>query len=145
MMVHATGTIKFDTWDEQPYDEISRESRLARAVVTNQYCGDIDGHARLEYLMFYSNANTIRFVGLERIVGHIGSKSGGFVLQHVGVFQDSRSESVLSVLPHSGTGGLRDLIGSGSITWIGGRGNPPHYILDYDFESYREELIPVVK
>ena len=110
MIVRATGTIKFDTWDERPYDEISRESRLSRAVVTNQYCGDIDGHARLEYLMFYSNANTIRFVGLERIVGHIGSKSGGFVLQHVGVFQESRSESVLSVLPHSGTGGLRDSV-----------------------------------
>lgn len=134
MTVRATGTIIFDTWDEQPYDEISRESKLARAVVANRYCGDIDGHARLEYLVFYSNDHTTHFVGLERVVGHIGSKSGGFVIQHAGIFQAGKSESILTIVPDSGTGGLRRLRGRGTTTWIGGQGNPSHYIIDYDFE-----------
>src|SRR5437899_11837998 len=134
MTVHITGQIALKDWDEKSYDEIDDASKLTRAAVTNVYSGDIEGEAKLEYLMYYREATHASFVGLERVVGRIGDKAGSFVLQHVGLFHGSKSQTTLLILPGSGTDGLHGLRGHGKVIWAGVQGTPSEFALELDFE-----------
>jgi hypothetical protein len=53
------------------------------------------------------------FVGLERVTGRIGGKSGSFVLQRTGVFEDGRAKEAYTVIRGSGTGELHGISGDG--------------------------------
>ena len=112
MRTRATATIEGRGWDEQPYDE--RDGvKLARASVRQAYHGEIEGEATLEYLMVYRTDGAASFVGLERVVGRVGGRSGSFVLQSSGVWQHGVAKAAQSVVPGSGTGELRGLRGEG--------------------------------
>jgi hypothetical protein len=102
------------SWDEKPYSEDQGQPRLTRATVARNYAGDIDGKGQVEYLMMYRSDGSATFVGLEQIVGRIGAKSGTFVLQRTGVFEDGQAKESYSVIPGSATGDLQRLQGDGS-------------------------------
>src|SRR5262245_50418511 len=87
--------------------------KLTRASVTKSYQGDITGEGKLEYLMMYRDDGSASFLGLERVVGSVGSRSGSFVLQHSGIFKGGVATVTLLVVPDSGTGDLRGLRGKG--------------------------------
>ena len=130
---HATGTFEGKSWDEKPYHEVEGLPKLTRASVTNAFHGDIEGEGTLEYLMVYPNNDTASFIGLERVVGRLGGRSGSFVLQHSGVYEDSVAKSAWSVVPGSGTGDLRGLRGEGGFSARHGE-QQVAFTLDYDFE-----------
>ena len=131
MSTHATGTFEPKTWDEQPYDE-NDGVKLTRASVTGIFRGDIEGETRLEYLMAYPSDTYASFVGIERVVGRVGGRSGSFVLQHGGTFEAGVAKGSWFVVPGSGTGELRGLRGSGDL--VAEHGSAASYTLDYDFE-----------
>ena len=83
--------------------------------------------------MAYTSDSSVNFVGLERVVGHIGSRSGSFILQLSGKFDMAAAKGTCtwSVVPSSATGDLRGLRGEGSYIWNGEKQVP--YTLDYDF------------
>ena len=64
--------------------------------------------------MTYREDGSATFVGLERVVGRIGGKSGSFVLQRTGVFEGGQAKESYSVVPGSATGELRGLRGDGT-------------------------------
>ena len=109
---HARFAIQ--SWDEKPYSEAKNQPKLTRASVTKTYTGDIEGDGRVEYLMMYRGDGSATFVGLERVVGRIGDRTGTFVLQRTGVFEDGQAKESYSVIPGSGTGDLEGLQGEGS-------------------------------
>ena len=49
----ATGTYKVTKWDEQTLQDLSPGTKTTRASVVYTITGEIDGTARVEYLMFY--------------------------------------------------------------------------------------------
>jgi hypothetical protein len=110
--VNARFAIK--KWDEQAYSEGQDLPRMTRASVTKTFTGDIEGEGQVEYLMMYRSDGSATFVGLERITGRVGSKSGTFVLQRTGVFEGGQAKESYSVVPGSATGDLRGLLGAGS-------------------------------
>ena len=101
-------------WDEKPYSEGQDQPKLTRASVTKTYTGDIEGEGQVEYLMMYRSDGSAAFVGLERVVGRIGDRSGSFVLQRTGVFEGGQAKESYSVIPGSATGGLQGLQGDGT-------------------------------
>jgi hypothetical protein len=109
----AKSRFAIQSWDEKPYNEGDNLPKLTRASVTKTFTGDLEGEGRVEYLMMYRSNGSATFVGLERIVGRIGSKAGTFVLQRTGVFENGQAKEVYTVVPGSGTGDLRDLTGEG--------------------------------
>ena len=109
----AQTVFKITKWDEQPYSEEDGERKLTRASITKTYQGDIQGQASLEYLMMYREDGSASFVGLERIKGQLGGRSGSFVLQHIGTFEGGTVRVALTVVPGSGTGELSGLLGEG--------------------------------
>jgi hypothetical protein len=110
----ANARFAIKNWDEKPYSEGQGEPRLTRASVTKTYTGDIEGQAQVEYLMMYRSDGSASFVGLERVVGRIGDKTGTFVLQRIGAFESGQAKESYSVIPGSATGDLQGLRGDGS-------------------------------
>ena len=132
MRKQAKATFAIKSWDEKTYNEIEGAPKLTRAGVTKSYKGDIEGAGKVEYLMMYRNAGSASFMGLERVTGSIGGRSGSFVLQHTGTFEDGVAKVTLSVVPGSGTGDLRGMTGEGGFS-VGHQ--PPYAMtLDYGFE-----------
>jgi hypothetical protein len=114
MITTVNTEFKIQSWDEQPFGEAAEERKLTRASITKTYHGDIEGVAILEYLMMYRQDGSASFVGLERINGKLGSRSGSFVLQHIGTFIGGVVNASLTVIPDSGSGELAGMSGAGS-------------------------------
>ncbi len=87
MRKRANARFAIKAWDEKPWTESQGEPKLTRASVTKSYTGDIDAEAEVEYLMMYRTDGSATFVGLERVVGRIGDRTGTFVLQRTGAFE----------------------------------------------------------
>jgi hypothetical protein len=130
MSTHATGRFEIKGWDEQAINEIDGAPKLTRASVTTAYRGDIQGESTLEYLMFYGD-NTATFIGLERVIGRLGDRSGAFVLRHDGAYVDNVARGTVTVVPGSGTSDLRGLRGEGAFR--AGHEELGTVTLDYDF------------
>jgi Protein of unknown function (DUF3224) len=129
----ATATFKIEGWDEKPFAEMEEGRKLAQASVRQTLSGEIEGEAEVEWLMCYRPDQTADFVGLERIVGRIGDRSGSFVALHsAGSFDGTVARGELSVVPGSGTGELQGLRGKGRFT--APHGGEPSLTLDYNFE-----------
>lgn len=129
---HAKATFALNGWDEKPYNEMDGLPKLTRASVTKSYQGDITGEGKLEYLMMYRADGSASIIGLERVVGSVGGRSGSFVLQHSGTFEGGVATVTLLVVPGSGTGDLRGLRGNGGFSV--GHQQPYSMTLDYDLE-----------
>ena len=134
MQTHAKGTFETKAWSEQPYSEVEGAPKITQGSMTDSFTGDIKGEATIGALMAYTSDSSINFVGLERVVGHIGSRSGSFILQLSGKFDMAAAKGACnwSVVPGSATGELRGLRGEGGYIWSGEKQVP--YTLDYDFE-----------
>jgi hypothetical protein len=129
----ATGTFKIQGWEEKTYAEIEGGRKLTQAGVKQAFAGDVEGQGAVEWLMCYRPDGTADFVGLQRIVGKIGDRSGSFVLtQTEGTFDGKEAKGQLSVVPGSGTGDLEGLRGSGEFS--APHGGEPSISLEYDFE-----------
>jgi len=126
----ANARFAIKTWDEKPYGEGQDLPTLTRATVTKTFTGDIEGEGQVEYLMMYRSDGSATFVGLERVVGRIGGKTGTFVLQRIGVFESGQAKESYSVVPGSATGELRGLQGDGSTAV--GHGSDHPFTLSYD-------------
>ncbi|MBI4501732.1 MAG: DUF3224 domain-containing protein [Gemmatimonadetes bacterium] len=130
MKKSANARFAIKNWNEQPYSGGQDLPRLTRASVTKTFTGDIEGEGQVEYLMMYRSDGSATFVGLERVVGRIGGKTGTFVLQRVGVFESGQANESYSVVPGSATGELRGLQGDGSTAV--GHGTEHPFTLSYD-------------
>ena len=130
MMKTANARFAIKSWDEKPYLEAQDQPKLTRASVTKTYTGDIEGESQVEYLMMYRSDGSAAFVGLERVVGQIGGKSGTFVLQRTGVFEGGLAKESYSVILGSATGELEGLTGEG--TSAVGHGMEHPFTLSYE-------------
>lgn len=133
-MSRAVSTFKIEGWDEKPYAEFEGGGKLTQASVKQAFSGDIEGEGGVEWLMCYRPDQTADFVGLQRISGRLGDRSGTFILlQTAGTFDGAEARGNLSVVPGSGTGELHGLRGTGEFT--APRGSEPSMTLEYEFEE----------
>jgi hypothetical protein len=114
MATSTTATFQIEGWDEDEIMSTSDGAKVTRAKVSRSFEGDIEGTGTVEWLMAYDEGGSATFVGVERIVGSIGGKTGTIVLRHVGAFDGQMAKADLLVVPGSGTGELRGARGEGS-------------------------------
>lgn len=134
----AVAKVKFTSWDET----INEGEIFTRAVVGRHYSGDIEAEGTL--LMFYRDDASANFVGLERIVGRIGNKSGEFFIHHDGSFRNGVYSS-MQVVAGSGSGGLRALKAHGSMVWDDANRESLLVSLECSFENIRLGLRRSIK
>ncbi len=126
----ATGTFELASWDENTYTETDDGTKLlTRASVGQKFSGDIDGDGAVEWLMCYRPDETADFVGLQRIVGSIGGRTGSVVMTTIGTFDGKEARGALVTVPGSGTGDLAGIDGSGEFR--APMGGTPTYSLEY--------------
>jgi hypothetical protein len=130
--VHARGTIQVKTYVPKPYDEISNGPKLVRISVTEAFSGDIAGEGKVEFLQVVRPDGSASFVGLERVIGKIGGRSGSFVLQDAGTLKAKKVKGAWFVVPGSGTGQLSGLRGEGG--FAADLGQHAKITLDYWFD-----------
>jgi Protein of unknown function (DUF3224) len=130
MKQRANARFAIKSWDEKPYSEGKDLPKLTRASVIKTFTGDIEGEGRVEYLMMYRSDGSATFVGLERIIGRIGDRTGSFVLQRTGVFESGQARESYAVIPGSASGDLRGLQGDGSSSVGHGAEHP--FVLNYE-------------
>jgi hypothetical protein len=90
----------------------------------------LEGDGSVEWLMFYREDGTASFVGMQHVVGRIGSRSGSFVLETSGSYDGKTARASWSIVPGSGTNGLSGL--HGSETYVAGHGSTAEITLEYE-------------
>ena len=128
----AEGTFEVTSWHEDQYEELESGGKLTRALVEQRFSGGIDGEGAVQWLMSYRSDGTARFVGLQRITGSIGERSGSFVLETTGEFDGRAATGTWTVVAGTGTAGLEGLRGSG--TFEAPLGPRASFELDYEFD-----------
>ena len=132
-MKTAKARFAIKNWDEKPVRDGDNAPKLTRASVAKTLTGDIEGESHVEYVMMYRDDGSATFVGLERIVGRIGGRSGTFVVQRTGTFEQGQAKESYSVVQGSATGELLGLRGDGKSAVGHGLEHP--FELDYEFAS----------
>jgi hypothetical protein len=137
MQKTAKGTFEIAGWDEQTTAELGPGAKLTEAKVTQKFSGDLGGDGSVIWVMCYVNAKSARFVGMQRVSGTLGDKTGGFVMETTGTFDGAEAKGHWSIVPGSGTEGLTGISGEGS--FAAPHGPKATYQLDYAFsESFVE-------
>ncbi|MBV9536561.1 MAG: DUF3224 domain-containing protein [Solirubrobacterales bacterium] len=128
----ATGKINVKTYDPTPYDQSAEGPTLSRIHVVEDFSGDIAGEGVATFLQTTRAEDEASFVGVERVEGSVGGRSGTFVLQDQGSLKGSTVSGTWFVVPGSGTGDLIGLRGEGGFT--AELGQRADITLDYWFE-----------
>lgn len=129
----ALGTFSIRSWDENPWAEDDPGHKLTHAKVTAAYEGDIEGDGTSQSVMCYVDDEHATYAGFERVTGRLGGRSGTFVVEARGTYEDRTAKTSWAVVPGSGTGELAGLRGSGG--YVAGHGEAAvAYRLDYSFE-----------
>ena len=119
-MSNASGTFEVTSGSEDAYHETQNGVKLTRASGTQRFSGEIEGEGAVDWLMCYLPDTTATFVGLQRIEGSIGGRSGSFVMESIGMYDGKQSEATWSIVAGSGTDELADISGKGSFHAPGG-------------------------
>src|SRR4051794_3221992 len=133
MSTHAQGTFEISSWDENPYVELDGGAKLTRASVGQAFSGDLEGEGSVEWLMCYREDKTADFVGLQRFVGRLGSRSGSFVMRTQGTFDGEEAVGKVSGVPGWATDEVGVLPGAGA--FLAPHGSTPSVDRDYDFQE----------
>ena len=132
MSTHAQAKFEVQSWEENTYEELEGDAKLTRASVGQAFTGDLEGEGSVEWLMCYREDKTADFVGLQRFVGSVGSRSGSFVMTTQGSFDGTEAKGSLDVVAGSGTEELSAITGTGA--FAAPLGSTASVELDYDFE-----------
>ena len=131
--VHAVGRTSVNSYRPTPFDEVPGAPTLSDIRVTETFSGDIEGEGVAQVVQAARAGSTASFVGLERVRGAIGARSGTFLLEVHGTVAGKDMTAEWSVVSGSGTGELKGLRGQGGFkAKLGQHGD---VWLDYDFEA----------
>ena len=118
--VKANGVFSINKWDEQTLEQLTDTTKTTKASVESSISGEIEGSASVEYLMFYKYADpgdphksSAVYIGLTRISASMNGKQGSFIFEDRGTFENGNASSSLQIIPGSGTGGFKNISGTG--------------------------------
>jgi hypothetical protein len=132
-MTEAKGTFEIAEWKEDAYAEWPNGGKLTEARVRQRFSGDIAGEGSVIWIMCYTEPNTARFVGMQRVAATIGGREGAFVMDTDGRFDGTIARGDWSIIPGSGTGALAGISGEG--TFVATHGSNADYRIEYELES----------
>jgi hypothetical protein len=130
MTAQAKGTFQLKSFDEDTVEEFEAGGKLTRARLVQTVTGDLDGEQASALTMLYRPDGTATYVGFQRFTGTLGGRSGSYLEQVSGAYDNTEARSTSQVIEGSGTGDLADLRGEG--TSAAPHGSTGTYTLAYD-------------
>ena len=106
-MTKVRGTFQNVSWDEDTYEDLSDGAKLTRALVVQQFTGDIEGDGVAQWLMAYRHERDRPLRRSPARSGAIGERSGTFLLETIGEFDGKIAAWTATVVPGSGLDGLK--------------------------------------
>ena len=132
MSHHAEGPFDVKTIPLQP-DEVTTGTGITRFHLDKQYHGPLDAKAKGEMLAYGSPASgAAGYTAIEEVSGTLDGRKGSFALQHWGTMQAGKFELRVEIVPGSGSGDLKGIAGTLTITINAGQHT---YTLDYTLPS----------
>ena len=128
----AKSSFKLTTAKEVAFSEVEGGPKLTKGYFEMDYIGELQGIGVLQELKCYMTDSAATVYGFERITGRVGTKSGSFVLEHAGKFEEGILTSKRTVVQDSGTGELTGIFGE--INFESGNAEEFTIVLNYDFE-----------
>jgi len=110
----ANCTFVITVWEAVEYDD-QDGVKLTRTHVAKAFHGDLEGQSTAELLMAGAPGGSAVYVGLERIVGQLGGRSGSFVFVHDASMSSDGQSLSLTIMRDSGAGELEGIGGQGNI------------------------------
>jgi hypothetical protein len=129
-MTRATGSFDILSGGEDGYEERDGGAKLSHAWGQQMFSGDIIGDCNIHWLISYSADKTAHMVGLQRIKGSVGGRTGSFVIEATADHNGKSSHGTWSIVAGSGSGDLEGISGMGSFEAPGGP--KVSYVLDYE-------------
>lgn len=135
MPTQTTGHFTSAHWKERPAGSSDANPTVTRASVTNTFSGGIEATDTVcEYTIVYVGDKTGIFTGIEVLAGSLDGRKGAFAVQQRGTFDaDGALRGTFEVVPHSATGDLQGLRGTGHFATRQGDPSVP-YTFDYDLD-----------
>jgi len=124
---HGTFTVKMAPITPAPAEG------LARYSIDKEIHGDMEATTKGEMLSGGDpKSGDAGYVAIELVTGTLGGKHGSFALQHSATMDARGAKMTVIVVPGSGTGELKGIAGTFTITIAGGVHS---YDLDYTLPS----------
>jgi len=131
MRKRAKGMFEIQNWDEKTIAQLGPGAKLTEAKVTQKFSGDLGGDGTVVWVMCYVSEKSARFVGMQRVAGTLGDRTGSFVMETDGEFDGEMARWHASVVPGSGTDGLAGIEGEGRFE--APHGSKATFSFDYSF------------
>jgi hypothetical protein len=126
-MTHAAGPFEVKVIP-QPADP-GTDAGIGRLLLDKQFHGDLEASSKGQMLTAATPVEgSAGYVAIERVDGTLQGRRGTFALQHIGTMTRGAPSLTIRVVPDSGTGELKGLSGSMSITIVDGKHS---YDLEY--------------
>ena len=126
-MTHAAGPFEVKVIP-QPADP-GTDPGIGRLLLDKQFHGDLEATSKGQMLTAGTPVEgSAGYVAIERVDGTLQGRRGTFALQHIGTMTRGAPSLTIRVVPDSGTGELKGLSGSMSITIVDGKHS---YDLEY--------------
>ena len=114
MSISAEGSFEVTSWSEEAVDGLPGTAKVTRTRIGQRFAGGIEADTVADMVMTYRDDGTAQFVGYHRVQGHIGDRSGSFVLQAVGEYDGTEARSRFEVVAGSARDDLAGLRGHGT-------------------------------
>ena len=113
----AAGSFDVKVTPQKPDTQIARAANVGRLTIDKRFHGDLEGTGKGEMLASQSDVpGSAGYVAMERVTGTLKGRSGGFILQHSATMARGAPVSSIVVVPDSGTGELRGISGTMTVT-----------------------------
>lgn len=129
--MQANAIVQIKSGEERPFGEVTGAPKLMRFSGNVAYTGDLVGEGVLTELKIYLKKNFAMIYGLERFNGKLAGRTGSFVFQRTGKFDNGVVSLRWEVIPHSATGELRGL--GGLVNFQAGPGKEFPLVFEYEF------------
>ena len=110
--MQAKAKLVIKSAEERSFGDATNAPKLGKYSAIVAYEGDLVGEGTVAELKTYLRRNFSMIYGLERFRGRLGEKSGTFVFQRTGKVEENVLTMRWDIIPHSGTGDLKNLIGA---------------------------------
>jgi Protein of unknown function (DUF3224) len=116
--LHATGNFDVKTTAQ---DDKSPDPLLGRYALDKQYHGDLEAIGVGQMLTAGTQVKgSGAYVAIEKVAGSLKGRTGSFVLEHMGTMTENVPQLTITIVPDSGTAGLKGIAGKMTITIAAG-------------------------
>ena len=116
----AKGTFEV-TIKPLPVEGMGDDKHMGRMSIDKTISGDLIATTRGQMLTAMTDTQgSAGYVAIEQVTGSLNGRDGSFVLQHSATMNRGEPSMHISVVPDSGTGALKGLVGDFEIQIMGG-------------------------